>query len=244
MENDFCRNIQQKLKDLAAQHDLSGSNVYIESSVLTVKEAIGSPRRNDFPLQKGKEKLMQACCNGYYGQAYTDMPDNFSGTIQEVVSLPLKNNYQRAVLVSSFNAVLRSLNLCGNTIHCKDCQPEECSGKLVEMIKSTYGNPKIALFGFQPAMAEALAGKFDLRIFDLDPENIGRERFGVTIENGNCRMEEVQAWADLVLVTGSTICNGTLSNFLSLQKPVVFYGTTIAGTASAFGLNHFCPESS
>lgn len=244
MENDFCCTIQKKFKDLAVEYDLSGSNVTIEASVLTIKEAIGSPHRNDFPLQKGKEKLMQACCNGYYGQAYTDMPDNFSGTIKEIVSLPLKNNYQRAVLVSSFNAVLRSLDLCGNTIHCKDCQPEECSGKLVEMIKTTYGNPKIALFGLQPAMAEALAGKFDLRIFDLDPENIGREKFGVIMENGDCRIEGVEEWADVLLVTGSTICNGTLFCFLSLQKPVVFFGTTIAGTAAVFGLNHFCPESS
>jgi Domain of unknown function (DUF364). len=38
-------------------------------------------------------------------------------------------------------------------------------------------------------------------------------------------------WCDIALVTGSVIVNGTIENILKVQKPLIFFGTTAAGTA-------------
>lgn len=186
---------------------------------------------------------MQACFGSSYGQAFTDMPNTFSGKLKELTTMPLKTNYERAVFISGLNAVLRELKMADRTIHCKDDGPKKCSLELAEMIEKEYGKPKIALFGLQPAMAEILSNKFLLWIFDLDQDNIGKNKFGAVIENGMCEIAEVEAWADLFLVTGSTLCNGSITDFLQIKKPVIFFGTTISGTAGLVGLNRFCPQS-
>lgn len=236
--------LQKDLSDLVDENQLSEEKVEVECSVLTAQEAIGDPERKDFPIQKGKEKLMQAYFGSSYGQAFTDMPNNFSGRLKDLTVMPLNTNYERAVFVSGLNAVMRELKMADRTIHCKDEGPKQCSLELVDMVEKEYGDPKIALFGLQPALADALAKKFTMRIFDLDDDNIGKEKFGTVIESGICDMQEVEAWADLFLVTGSTLCNGSIVEFLALEKPVVFFGTTIAGAAPLLGLKRFCPQSS
>jgi uncharacterized protein (DUF4213/DUF364 family) len=87
-------------------------------------------------------------------------------------------------------------------------------------------------------MVEALAPQFPLRVLDLDPDNIGSRKFNTLIE-GPETQEEVLQWTDLLLVTGSTLVNGTIDQFLG-SKPVIFYGTTIAGATHLMGWNRFC----
>ena len=36
--------------------------------------------------------------------------------------------------------------------------------------------------GFQPRMVETLGAVFDLRVIDLDPDNIGFTRFNIIVE--------------------------------------------------------------
>ncbi|MFZ7103492.1 MAG: Rossmann-like domain-containing protein [Peptococcaceae bacterium] len=239
----FYEGLREYFKELLAKHNLGEENIRITGSILTTEDAIGNPARNDFPLQKGKEKLMQAVFEGCKGQAYTDMPADFTGSLREIAKIPISDNYRRAVFIATINAVLRKMDLAGNTVHCKDDGPKKCGEKLTAMIADQYGDPKIALFGFQPAMAEAIAPRFSLRIFDIDQDNIGKKKFGVTVESGFSDLAEVQKWADLFLVTGSTLGNGTIVDFLEIDKPVIFYGTTIAGAAEICGLTRFCPES-
>ncbi len=242
-ETEFFDMLQRNFKEIVDKHGLNEEKVEITCSVLTVQEAIGKPDRNDFPLQKGKEKLMQAYCSNSCGQAFTDMPNNFSGKVGELTSMPLNTNFERAVFISGLNAVLRELKMTDHTIHCRDAGPRQCSLELVEIIEKEYGQPRIAMFGLQPAIAEVLSKKFAVRIFDLDPDNIGQFKFGTTIESGECEMDQVEAWADLFLVTGSTVCNGSIIDFLPIKKPVIYFGTTIAGAASLLGLKRLCPQS-
>jgi hypothetical protein len=242
-ENVYLAKIQEAFKELVDKNNLNEQNIVITCSVLTPQEAIGDPERKDFPIQKGKEKMMQACFGCSYGQAFTDMANGFNGKLKDLTTMQLKTNYERAVFISGLNAVLRDLKMADRTIHCKDDGPKKCSLELAEMIEKEYGQPKIALFGLQPAMAEVLAKEFSLRIFDLDQDNIGQEKFGTIIENGICDIGEVEAWSDLFLVTGSTICNGSIVDFLQIKKPVIYFGTTIAGTAGLVGLKRFCPQS-
>jgi hypothetical protein len=104
--------------------------------------------------------------------------------------------------------------------------------------EEAIGRPKLFLAGFQPRMVEVLSKAFPLRVTDLDPDNIGKEKFGISIE-GPEKTRANLVWCDVVLVTGTTIVNNTISEFF-IRKPTIFYGVTISGAAKILGLNHFC----
>jgi len=220
------------------QNGLEAEEVVIKAVPLSPEEAIGNPEDRDYPLVTGRERLIQAEFKGSMGQAFTDMYGDFTGRLSDIVAMELKNNFRRAVFVSSLNAVSRHLGLVDKTVHCRDNEPRECSHELVKYLERNYGNPKIAFTGFQPRMVEALAGKFELRVADMDRDNIGKEKFGVVIDDPE-KTESNLRWCDIALVTGTTVVNGTFKKF-EMSKPVIFYGTTIAGVAKLLGLNHFC----
>jgi uncharacterized protein (DUF4213/DUF364 family) len=182
---------------------------------------------------------MQAEFRGAKGHAFTDHYGNFNGRLLDIAEMELTNNFRRAVFVASLNAVMNYLGLASKTVHCKDKQPRECAAELASYIKENYGQPKIAMVGFQPRMVEELAKHFELRVSDMDEANIGQEKFGVKID-GPDRTKENLKWCDIALVTGTTIVNDTIDQFLT-DKPVIFYGVTIAGAAELAGLNRFCP---
>jgi hypothetical protein len=79
-----------------------------------------------------------------------------------------------------------------------------------------------------------------VRALDLDPNNVGQERCGIVIEHGVNDMADAIEWADIVLCTGSTVCNGTLVDYMNLGKPTYFFGTSLAGTAELLGLKRLC----
>jgi len=236
--NNIYEEVKEKLFRICRSQNLLNIPVRVKARPLTTKEAIGNPEADDFPLQKGKERLMQAEFSGSLGQAFTDQYGDFQGSLEDVLEEDLKNNFRRAVFVSTMNAVLRYLGRIENTIHCRDQEPSECAEELVFYIKRKYGQGKIALVGFQPRMVESLASQFSLRVLDLDPTNIGLEKFQVTIE-GPDKTGEAVDWANLLLVTGTTLVNGTIGDFLG-KKPCIFYGTTIAGAAHLMNWERFC----
>lgn len=234
--------LKNRALELCRDHRLLGEKIVIRARTLTPEEAIGNPEGNDFPLQKGKERLMQAEFHGALGQAFTDRFGDFEGILDDTFSMSPANNYRRAVFVAALNAVLRHLGLIEGTIHCRDRGPAECAGHMTSYIKERFGSVKISQVGFQPRIAEALAGAFPFRLLDLDPDNIGRKKFGVVVEGPEASDEAVD-WADLLLVTGTTLVNDTIDRFLT-GKPVLFYGTTIAGAAYLMGWDRFCSASS
>jgi len=239
--NPIYENIRQEVIKLCKSQNLMAQPVRVRAHALSTEEAIGHPEADDFPLQKGKEKLMQAHFLDAAGQAFTDRYGDFDGVLKNVLHLKLENNFQRAVFVATINAVLRHMKQIAKTIHCHDRGPNECAGELVRYLESTHGSPKVAQIGFQPRMVEALAANFPLRVLDLDPDNIGARKFQITVE-GPGNVKDVIDWADLLLVTGTTLVNGTIGDFLG-QKPILFYGTTIAGTAHLMKWDWFCHRS-
>ncbi|MGI6434457.1 MAG: Rossmann-like domain-containing protein [Syntrophomonadaceae bacterium] len=230
--------LMKKFKNLLEEHQLLNSDIIITGQALSVAEAIGQPDRQDFPLVKGKERLMQANFRGALGQAFTDMPGSFQGSLQEVAERIPRNNYQRAVLIASMNAVLKYLGLIENTIHCKNNEPDACADKLADYIKSKYGDAALALIGLQPAMCEKLARNFKVRLVDLDADNIGQMKCGVLVEDP-AKTREIIAWCDVVVSTGSTVVNGTMPDFF-MDKPVIFFGTSCAAAAYFMNLERFC----
>ena len=235
---DIYDELRQRVLKLLKDQDLLSGRVRIQTRGLSAQEAIGNPEADDFPLQKGKERLMQADFCNASGQAFTDRYGDFEGTLDEVFGMGLDNNYRRALFVASLNAVLRHLKRAEKTIHCRDQEPTLCAADLCSYLQKKYGKVKIAQVGFQPRMIEALAPAFALRVMDLDPDNIGATRFNTLIE-GPEATDEVIRWADLLLVTGTTVVNGTIEQFLG-EKPVLFYGTTIAGPAYLMDWERFC----
>jgi hypothetical protein len=218
---------------------LMDESVEVTAAPLTVEQAIGKPEGHDFPIQKGKEKLMEARFKGARGQAFTDTYGNYSGKLSDIARLDLTERRSQAVFVATLNAVMRSLDRAGGTIHCKDTGPAECASRIAAHIREKHGSPKIGMAGYQPAMIKALSGEFEMRVLDLDPDNIGQVRHGVRIEGGEATAD-VLAWADLLLVTGTTLANGTIDLFLT-GKPILFYGTTIAGAADIMCWRRYCP---
>lgn len=238
MSDTIYEQIKDKFARICREHDLLNRRVRIKAKVLSVEEAIGNPEADDFPLQQGKERLMQADFLGSSGQAFTDRYGDYEGSLQEIINMPLATNYRRAIFIAALNAVLRHLGRTSRTLHCRDKEPTECATELCGFIEQEYGRPKITQVGFQPAMVEALNRKFSYRILDLDPDNIGTEKRGARIEGPDTTADAID-WADLLLVTGTTIVNGTIEQFLT-DKPVLFYGTTIAGAADLMGWKRFC----
>lgn len=237
---EFYTELQQKMKEIVSQNNLDDEDILISTTRLTTEEAIGITKRKDFPLLNGKEVLMEANFKGSIGQAFTDSPTVFNGSIKDILDLDMSDNRNKVLFIASLNAILKHLNLIENTIHCKNEEPEECAKDIVEHIKDKYGNVRIGMIGFQPAIIDNLRKDFSIRVLDLDKNNIGKKKYDLLIEDGRTNTNEVIKWAEILLVTGSTVTNGTIVNFLNIQKPVLFYGTTIAGVAYLKGLNRIC----
>ena len=236
-------NIYDEIKERAFENidkDLMDMSITVKARALSTEEAIGNPESDDFPLMKGKERLMQAELEGSAGQAFTDQYGDFEGSLRDILNSDLINNYRKAIFIASLNAALRHMGLIQGTIHCKDKEPGECAVQLVQHIKSQYGSPKITQIGFQPKFVEKLSASFDLRVIDLDEDNIDTQKYNTLIE-GPDKTDDAIDWADLLLVTGTTIANGTIEQFLN-RKPVLFYGTTIAGSAHLMGWDRFCAK--
>lgn len=237
-----CQTLKDGLSRIIEEYDLGASQIDITCRALTPEEAIGTTHRKDFPILTGKEIMIQALYRGSAGQAFTDSPAVLSASLDEILKLDIENDvHARGLFVATLNAVMRHGGLIENTIHCKDNDPELCAEQFVPYIKKTYGCPKIALIGYQPALIENLSKEFDLRVLDLNPDNVGKIKFGTHIENGaDAYADAVLDWAELVLCTGSTLCNGSIVNFIDIGKEVIFFGTTVAGAARLLDLKRAC----
>jgi len=231
--------LKEKFANIIKENKIEAEKIRIKAYPLTPKEAIGNPSDLDYPLVKGRERLMEATFKGYKGQAFTDLYGDFDGSIRDVLSLRLQTNYERAIFISTLNATLSYLGVISNTVHCKNDEPRECAMKATSFVRNHYGLPRIFLVGMQPRFAESFSESFELRITDLDSEEIGKNINGVKVE-GEYSTNKNIAWADLLWVTGTTIVNATVEQFLNINKPIVFYGTTIAGAAYLLGLKRFC----
>lgn len=244
--------MKKTLLDLAEKNGLLESEVKITARILTPKEAIGKTERKDFPLLQGKEFLMQADFKNSLGQAFTDAPSNFKGKLKKILELELKDNSDRALFVATLNAVMRHLGAADKTIHCKNEGPELCAREIAGTIIDKYGTDiKIGIVGFQPAIIDNFAKNLtaqNVNVTDLDKDNINKKRYGVLIRNGGTMAEELFKISDVILATGSTVVNDSLSRLISLaekyQKPLYLYGTTVAGAGKILNLERLCFQSS
>lgn len=242
-KKELYEQLRQRFIGALKENHLENETSLITCRALNCDEAIGQPERKDFPIITGKDVMIQAEFHGCRGQAFTDAPANFSGTIKDVLELDIvNNNHERGIFIAVLNAVMRSLNMCSCTIHCRTEGPEYCAHDMSAFLNENYPNAaRIGLIGYQPALLEMLSNSSrHVRVLDLNPANIGQKRYNVLVEDGSTCRDQVLEWADLILCTGSTICNGTIIDYIDVVPEVLFFGITIAGSADFLGLKRIC----
>ena len=220
--------------------------VEVRARTLNPEEAIGQPGRRDYPLLVGKERMLEAVVDGARGQAFTDAPREFKGTIAEVSELPLSNNRERAVFIAVANALACRLGLVCDTVHCRDDEPETCAADIARQLRN-LGVARVGLVGMNPAIAEALVSTFgseNVQIADKAPENIGTDKFGVQIQDGGLCLSDMVGSVDHLLVTGTTLANGSFGaihgHLVLSSTPFHLFGVTGAAACAICKLPRLC----
>jgi len=235
--------LKESFQGLIVEHHLEEEPVKISCRALSAEEAIGKTKRKDFPIITGKDIMIQAEYKNGRGQAFTDAPALFEGSLADVCRLDIEHDaHARGVFIASLNAVMHSLDACRATVHCRKDGPELCAMDMKAYLDSQWPDAaRIGLVGYQPALLQMLSesGR-KVRVLDLNPANIGAVRYGVAVEDGTAAREDLITWADLILCTGSTICNGTITDYLDLKTPAIFFGITAAGACRLMGWNRVC----
>lgn len=244
----FLEKAKTRLATLLDEQGLLDEDVLVRVGLLTPEQAIGTPLRKDFPILVGKEKVIEARFRTGRGHAFTDAPVEFRGTVREILERPLKSNADRALFVATLNAVLRHLGKITGAMHCRDDDPEKCGAEIARLVREKKGDATVGLIGCNPAILEALVGEFgveNVRLTDLNPDNVGTRKQGVEVWHGAKEMERLVREADIVVVTGTTFVNDTFSwiweTIRRHGKDYMIYGVTAAGLCHLFGLERVCP---
>lgn len=241
---EFYRTLKNRFAEVLRENGIEDEPVNIICRALTPEEAIGTPKRRDFPIITGKDVMIQAEFRNSFGQAFTDAPTSFEGSIAEIMAMDIvADPHERGLFIAVMNAVMGYLGLCEGNVHCRTDGPEHCAKDMHAFLRENYPDVKsIALIGYQPALLEMLSqSEYDVRVLDLNPMNVGETRYGVFVEDGNEAYADIASGAaELILCTGSTVCNGTIVNYLDLPVEVLFFGTTLSGTAKLMGLKRVC----
>jgi uncharacterized protein (DUF4213/DUF364 family) len=247
-ETGILEQTKARIREMAENAQILDARVAVFAKPLTPEEAIGHPGRRDFPIIIGKERVVEATILGSHGQAYTDSPQEFLGTLHDVLQLELTTNQHRAIYVATINALLSKLKMVEKTIHCKDEEPEECALEIANFLLDKYGLTDIGLIGLNPAIAERLVETFGadhVRITDLNKDNIGRRRFGVEVWDGDERTEDLIDASDVIVFTGTTLVNDTFgriwNGIQARKKKYVVYGITAAAVCTLLGIDRICP---
>jgi hypothetical protein len=244
---DILQCSREKLRHVCAESGLS-LDLSMAVRCLTPDEAIGQHADSEFVIKKGLESMVEADFDGARGQAFTDHPGNWQGTLDELLNLNLTDIRQRAIFTAGLNAVMRRIGHAQGTIHCLNEEPKRCGEELARQMRARFGSCRYGLIGLQPAILKGLTEEFGtqgVRVLDLNPDNIGQIRSGVPIWDGEKDLQRLIDWCDVGLATGSSIVNGSLNHLLArfraVSKPLAFFGNTIAGTAVLNNLLRVCP---
>ncbi len=224
---------------------LQGETVTIHVKALKPEQAIGHPMRTDYALLKGHEVMIQADLRESYGQAFTDEPMDYAGSLASIRDLNLGSSRERALVVATVNATYSHLGLITGTRHCRNSGPEECGKEIATDLARRFPSAaKVVMIGYQPAIMNYMSKAFrSFRITDMDPNNVGKVIGGIEIES-HVHNADAIARSDLILATGSTLVNGTLEDIVdsSKGKKLVFFGVTLAAAAYEFGFDRLCFE--
>lgn len=239
--------VKENFRTIINENNFGNEPVEVTIGTLTAKQAIGSPSRQDYPLLEGREVMIEAKFKGSYGQAFTDRPNEFKGSLNDVLDMALDSSDSRAVFDASLNAVMAYIGMVTGVRHCHDEEPEKCAIEMAQYLLEKYGRVKVGMIGYQPAILENLVtalGADNIHCTDLNPKNIGTDKFGAEIWDGRTDTEKLIIWCDVVLATSSTIVNATYDDIKTLadtyEKKLIIFGVTGAGISALLGLERLC----
>jgi uncharacterized protein (DUF4213/DUF364 family) len=199
----------------------------------------------EYALMRGREFIEHCAVKGFCGQAFTDKPQECRMKMAEIVKLNLDDATNRALFFSALNAVMSYCGEIGGAIHCIREEAEKCGEMMAEEILKNHGKIRVVHIGYQPGHVKALSKVFsELYVTDMNAENIGKTKFGVKILDASMN-KEIISKADLVLITGSSLINGTLFKLLEwcekFNVKCMLYGITAMGAAKLLKLKIFRP---
>ena len=139
----FYRELKHRFSELLENEGILKERVDINTRSLTPEEAIGITERRDFPIITGKDVMVQAECMGALGQAFTDAPSVYRGTLKDICALDIEtDSHDRGLFIAALNAVMKHLGKVECTVHCRCDGPEQCAADAAEYISSVYGHPQ------------------------------------------------------------------------------------------------------
>lgn len=243
----ILQEVKRDFSKLVTQHQLGKQRIQVIVKTLSPQQAIGNPSRRDFPILLGREVIVEAQFGNSFGQAFTDRPQSFSGTTDELLNLNLDTSSHRAIFIASLNAVASQLGIASGVRHCRDDEPERCGLQIANDLKRRFGNINIGLIGLQPAILQNLSQSFGAKnvgCTDLNPKNVSSYKFGVEIWNGATETSRLINWCELLLVTSSAITNGTFDDIhqeaVSSGKHLILFGITGAAVCALTGIERIC----
>ena len=177
------------------------------------------------------------------GEAYTESPQAFEGTLQQVLDLPVTQHGICAASLAAINAVMSYLNLSPGTFPEEEQAHVQYADELYQYVSGHYGKDHIVLIGYDGYIVKKFVEEgMDFWTLDRNPDHITKNRFEhVIVNSARHNRESCYAWGRLIILTGSSLCNGTAVQFLDHQIPVLLYGITCAGAAALLGLEWFPP---
>jgi hypothetical protein len=243
----IIEDVRKRFSALIKKRRLGEEEVWVKIVPLSAEQAIGKPERDDFPILKGKEVVIEAQFRESFGHAFTSQPGEFRGTINDIQDLDLNTDRNRAAYICTLNAVMAHLGMVTGTRHCRDDEPERCGKYIAQTLFERFGMIKLGLVGLQPAILENLVGTFgadNVHCTDLNPDNIGSNKFGVIIWDGTTENTALVRWCDVVMITSSALVNNTFDDVrqkaLSAGKHLISFGVTGAGICELLGIERLC----
>lgn len=194
----------------------------------------------DVPSQVNRpEYCTFANFKGAKGEAYSETPADFYGELEEVLNFPLAGKGIDARVLAAVNAVMKYLGLLENAEF--SYEPEarrEYANQIFNEVTEKYGKSNIILIGYDGYIVQRFMEEpLDFWTLDRNPDNITKDRFDhVIVNSGKPNRDAAIEWGRILIVTGSTLCNGTIIPYLECGKDVKFFGVTFAGASKLLDL--------
>lgn len=187
------------------------------------------------------EYRVTAVMKGVCGEAYTECPKGFEGTLKEVLDLPVSEEGIPAQTLAAINAAMSLLGLCPGSFADDPAVHAAYADNLCRFVTEQYGSSNLVLIGYDGYIVKRFSEEgLDFWTLDRNPSNITQDCFNhVIVNSGKYNREACFAWGKVLLITGSTFCNGTVLHFLNRNVPVLFYGITCAGISKLLDLPWF-----
>ena len=221
---------------LSGFYALEGAKELLDEtvSVTGAKEPEKTLRpENDPPSTVARpEYCVTATLRGVRGEAYTETPEDFRGTLEEALHIPPSEKGISAVTIAALNAAMSCLGLAPGVFPEEEEAHFRYAEKLYRYVIENHGPDNIVLVGYDGYLVKRFVDEgLIIWIMDRDPDHIAKRN-----------RESSFVWGKYFIVTGSTLCNGTILHYLNSGKELLFYGITCAGAAKLLNLPWFSPE--